>query len=346
MDVVVKCLAGSHLFGTNTPQSDKDYKGIYLPETKDILLGKAKNSLNLGSNKTNEKNTSEDIDVEFYSLQKYMNMLAEGQTVALELLWTPEHMIIEKSPLWDEIVSHRYELTHKKVTAFVGYCRTQANKYGVKGSRMGSLKKVITHLGPAPKHLKLKDVWSGLEYLHSLDHVEFTEASANKDSEEMIKMIEVCGRKFHETVKVGYALETMEKLYDNYGARAKKAELNEGIDWKALSHAYRVCTQAIELLDTGKLTLPLPKDALKIVRQIKLGEINFKKVAPMLEAKVEQVVEMEAESHLQSELDYKKWCEDFVVNKYLEKIDGELFDTDPLNSVTHSRICGRFPFTG
>ena len=103
MNIIVKAVAGSHLFGTNTPTSDTDYKGVYMPSKEDILLGRAKSSLNLSTNQTNEKNSSEDEDVEFYSLQKFMKMLDEGQTVALELLWTPDDMIIEESSLWREI---------------------------------------------------------------------------------------------------------------------------------------------------------------------------------------------------------------------------------------------------
>jgi len=37
--VVVELLFGSHLYGLNTPESDKDYKGIVLPTAEDILLG-------------------------------------------------------------------------------------------------------------------------------------------------------------------------------------------------------------------------------------------------------------------------------------------------------------------
>ncbi len=320
MNIVVKCMAGSHLFGTNTPQSDKDYKGVYLPCPKDILLGTVKNSLNLGTNKTNVKNTSEDIDVEYYSLKKFMNMLYEGQTVALELLWTPEEYILESTPLWEEIQSHRYELTHKKVTAFVGYCKTQADKYGVKGSRMAACKSAIDYLQNCLRSygdIKIghENIWHLLTfYFKDTEHIEFGEQEFNKKT---TRYIEICDRKFQETVRVEYALAALDKLYANYGDRAKKARDNKGIDWKALSHAYRVCTQAIELLETGKMTLPLPDESLKIVRAIKLGELSFDKVRPMLEAKVEQVTEMEAQSHLQSEMNYKTWCEDFVVKKYM-----------------------------
>ena len=101
MNIVVKAIAGSHLFGTNTPQSDTDYKGVFIPDAKDILLQRAKKSISTKTGSNESKNTKDDIDVEFYSLQKFMEMLAQGQTVAIELLFTPANMILEKSPLWD-----------------------------------------------------------------------------------------------------------------------------------------------------------------------------------------------------------------------------------------------------
>lgn len=38
MKTIVKTIAGSHLFGLNTENSDTDYKGIYLPSAEQILL--------------------------------------------------------------------------------------------------------------------------------------------------------------------------------------------------------------------------------------------------------------------------------------------------------------------
>lgn len=35
---VVYMTFGSHLYGLDTPMSDKDYKGVCLPDTKSLLL--------------------------------------------------------------------------------------------------------------------------------------------------------------------------------------------------------------------------------------------------------------------------------------------------------------------
>jgi predicted nucleotidyltransferase len=321
MEILVKAIAGSHLFGTNTPASDTDFKGVYLPSKEELLLGTAKPSVSIKTNESGLKNTKDDVDVEFYSLQKFMQMLHEGQTVALELLWTPEDKIITKSPFWDELRSHRAELLHKKVTAFVHYCKTQADKYGVKGSRMGAAKKVLTFLGKLPGYDRMSTHWdSFVTEFSNVEHIEFGSQDLTVD---VVRHMEVCNRKFQEHAKVEYVLNSLSKLYESYGARAKAAENSEGIDWKALSHAYRVCCQAIEILSEETLTLPLrDKDRLYIM-QVKRGEIPFKDFQPKLEKKLEQVLAWQNLSKLPEDFDYNKWCKDFVMKVYKEQVNKE-----------------------
>jgi predicted nucleotidyltransferase len=326
MNALVKAIAGSHLFGTNTPASDKDFKGVYLPSKEDILLGTAKSSVNTKTNNSGSKNTKDDVDVEFYSLQKFMQMLYEGQTVALELLWTPEDQIISTSPFWEELRSHRTELLHRKVTSFVGYCKTQADKYGVKGSRMGVVARSLHFLNGLTnlqrhEHSRMHEVWRDLSaYLAGEEHVSYGEQPSNIVSN-MTRYVEICGRKYQETAKIDYVIDSLQKLYDSYGHRAKQAENNEGIDWKALSHAYRVCCQAIEILEDGKLSLPLKLEDRMIVTRIKTGSLSFKEFQPMLESKLAKVLESEKTSKLPADFDYDKWCVQFVMKVYKEEVN-------------------------
>jgi hypothetical protein len=321
MNVLVKAIAGSHLFGTNTPASDTDYKGVYLPSKEDLLLGTATPSVSIKTNESGLKNTKDDVDVEFYSLQKFMQMLFEGQTVALELLWTPEDKILESSPFWDELRSHRAELLHKKVTAFVHYCKTQADKYGVKGSRMAAAKKVLEFLRMQKGQTRMVDIWNELTFiLRDVEHVEFGFQTTGLGD---IHYMEVCNRKFQTTTKVQYVIDSIEKLYASYGQRAKAAENSEGIDWKALSHAYRVCCQATEILSQHTLTLPLKDEDRLFITRVKRGEISFKEFQPMLEKKLEEVLAWQDLSTLPNDFDYDKWCRQFVMKVYKEQVNKE-----------------------
>jgi len=46
MNIIVKMKFGSHLYGTATVDSDLDYKGVFLPSKKEVLLGKIHKSIN------------------------------------------------------------------------------------------------------------------------------------------------------------------------------------------------------------------------------------------------------------------------------------------------------------
>jgi predicted nucleotidyltransferase len=69
---------GSTLYGTNTPSSDMDYKAIFLPTAREIILGNGPTHFNRDTNSKNSKNTSEDVDREYYSL-KYFIELASSE---------------------------------------------------------------------------------------------------------------------------------------------------------------------------------------------------------------------------------------------------------------------------
>ena len=95
MKILIKTYAGSHLFGTSTPESDTDYKGIYIPNAEQILLGNYNCTIQETTGASDAKNSKEDIDVELYSLKKFFTMLKKGDTPAIELLFTPEELIVE-----------------------------------------------------------------------------------------------------------------------------------------------------------------------------------------------------------------------------------------------------------
>src|ERR1700722_12706023 len=95
MDLIVEMRFGSHLYGTATPQSDLDLKGVYLPEARDILLQRVRGTVDLSREKEpGEKNAPGDVDREIHSLQRYLELLAEGQTIALDMLFPPAWAVV------------------------------------------------------------------------------------------------------------------------------------------------------------------------------------------------------------------------------------------------------------
>lgn len=300
-DIVVRIEFGSYLYGTNTLTSDHDYKSVYVPSSSDILLQRVKGSLGHKVKRyEGVKNAPEDTDDEMYSLQRYLSLLAEGQTVAIDMLFAPKPLIT--SPLWNEIRSNKGRFLTKKSVAFVGYCRTQANKYGIKGSRVSAAKEAAeffkTQYDRLGSTAKLYEIATLIPSLAG-EHTHILELETTPGNKEWF--IDCCNRKvsFGNTIKAAH--EIYSRIYDNYGQRAKLAQTNEGVDWKALSHAVRVATEALELLATSKITFPLPNAP--HILDIKKGLLSYDKVAQEIEGLLEEVEKASKESALPEEAD-------------------------------------------
>lgn len=326
MEIIVKCVAGSHLFGTNTELSDKDFKGVFLPSSDEILLGEYKDSISHSTGDDSSKNSKDDVDTELYSLRKFFKMLRNGDTAAIELLFTPEEMIIEKSKTWDEILAIRDKLLSKNVRSLVGYARQQANKYGIKGSRMGELNNFIQFLKKLEKDFdftnpKLKHGWDKIQQeLKGYDHIyEYENEMLVNQVTTKTPALNILGKKFDYHVSFPTVLVTLKKIYKNYGQRAREAKNNNGIDWKALSHAVRVCLQGIELCKTGKIRLPHPKENTTVLRNIKLGNMDYKDVAKIIEDGLEQLEQSYKVSVLPNEIE-KEFIDSLIIKYHKQKI--------------------------
>lgn len=300
MKILVKAIAGSHLFGTNTPSSDMDYKGVFLPEASDILLGKFDQTIHLNTNNSGNKNTKDDVDIEFYSLDKFLKMLYQGQTVAWELLFTPDNMILEKHPVWDEIKAATPNFLNKKVDSFIGYCKQQAHKYGVRGSRLDTISKSIEILMCHQSYGAILTIEIMDELINTkLQHIEkYLDINGKQ-------MINICGKKFGIGTPIEFALHPLEKYYAEYGARSKLAQQNQGVDWKALSHAVRVCMQASSLLKHGEIKLPMHPDQVTLLKGIKAGQLSFEVVANLIEEYQADMLRDREQSNLREEPDLK-----------------------------------------
>lgn len=320
MKTVVRMKFGSHLYGTNTPQSDMDFKAVHIPDAKDILLQRVAGSISDKRNKgEGEKNLAGETDQESYSLQRFLELLVDGQTVAIDMLFAPEEMLLETSDLWNLIQSNRHLLLTKKSAAFVGYCRTQANKYGIKGSRVAAardaakfFKESLAVLGPQAKVVEVAD---NLDELLG-EHSTIIEQKINS-SGDVGKFFECCNRKvsFNGTIK--QAAEVFERIHLSYGQRAQLAQSNEGIDWKALSHAVRVGVEALELLNTGKVTFPLPYA--QDILAIKQGKTPYAQVANEIESLLIAVEAASATSTMRDKAD-TDFIDRLVATVYREQV--------------------------
>lgn len=304
METIVKMLFGSHLYGTATENSDTDIKGVFMPTREQVLLQRVPNSINEKRNKKEgEKNTSADTDLEMYSLHYFLHLALQGETVALDMLHAPDSALIEASPVWKEIVSNRHRFYTKNLKSFVGYARRQAAKYGVKGSRLAEAKMVLEALQSFACVYRTGDVIPRVgEFMDRLpkgEHIEIVDTLQDR-------LYVVCGKALSSKAHIDHYIPMLQNFVDTYGDRARQAAENKGIDWKAVSHAFRAAYQVKHILTDGGYTYPLPE--VRIIRDVKSGSLDwFTVVQPMLEALMDEVEALSKASNLPEKPDRSFW---------------------------------------
>jgi hypothetical protein len=323
---ILRIKHGSHLFGTNTPDSDLDYKEVYLPSGRDIILQRVTRARASAPSKApGEKNSAGDVDTQSFSLQKFFSMIVEGDVIGLELLFAPPSHVTYEHEVFASIRDRREIFFSKNIRGYVGYCRSQAAKYGIRGSRVAALRGILDLLSKHLSQTRLRDVSQSrlrdvlpelTEFTQRTEHTSLVEV-VNRENGVAMLHLEVCNRKSPMSNTVLETLKIYQKAFDEYGHRALAAERNEGVDWKAMSHAVRVGQQAIEFLNTGHITFPRPNA--EILLRIKRGLVPYVEVAEELVDLLEMVEEAARRSTLPESADLRA-VDELIVELYSRQI--------------------------
>lgn len=286
MKLICQTKFGSHLYGTATPSSDEDVRGVFLPEAKDILLGRIP--------KTNRELDSDDLDYELYGLHHFVRLATQGQTVAIDMLWTPKELTTfgpSYGIIWRDLIGLREKFLSKRMGSFIRYARGQAAKYSLKGDKLNKVREFYDCL-KRPQQ-SLGEIWDNLP------------KDDERQNPQGIRELQIAGKWFGETTLVSQVMMPIKNLLDRYGERAKLAAASNGADWKALSHAVRVSLELIELLDTKNIVFPLA-NAEELLK-IKLGQVPLEKVQETIDVLLDIVETKIKSSDLPENVDTQFW---------------------------------------
>jgi hypothetical protein len=278
-ELVVAARCGSRLYGTATPNSDEDYVFVYRCSTKDLLMGDYKDVFEIKTNKTKNKNTALDKDFKFNELKRFIDDCLGGQTYALDLLWSPDSMMIEKSEIWNSIVAQRDKLVTNNLYPFIRYCQGQAHKYSDKGAKFKELDEVLSLCSDLK--VKLLSEAIGMGIFKNRTYFSLVNKSEND------VYLEGLGCSFPANRAWKDVLPVLKSKYNKYGNRVRESAEYGGVDLKAYYHAFRILWEMEDYMTNGRLEFPCSR--VHHLRDIRAGKYDHKYIMDWIESEIKRV---------------------------------------------------------
>lgn len=121
-------IVGSQAYGTNTPESDFDFAGVFLQSKDDIYGFNYLEQIDEKKEKGDFGDKEKD-DAVFYEIKRFLQLLQTANPTVLSILFSPEDCIIYKHPIFDIILNKRQEFVTKSCkNSFAGYAIAQCKK--------------------------------------------------------------------------------------------------------------------------------------------------------------------------------------------------------------------------
>lgn len=233
-ELIFMTIGGSKMYGTSTPQSDTDKRGVCVPP-KNVVFGFARRF---------DVQKVEGEDTEVYALMKYMALVAENNPNIMELLYAPDDCVLKSTPTWEKLRERRDSfLSAKCYHTFSGYAHNQLKR--IRGHREW-LRDPPTHK-PTRTEFGLGESGQGVrELAQGVDVFEI--------SEEAKIVIEKEKRFKTALTRWNQYQEWKEKRNP---ARAE-LEAKYGFDTKHAAHLVRLLRMGHEILTKGTLIVRRP----------------------------------------------------------------------------------------
>lgn len=125
--------SGSYASGTNTENSDKDYRGVCIPPVEYFLGLESFNEYNTSGGK-NFKNTKDDVDIAISHITKFVKDAMAGAPQAIDLLFLRPQDYLKVTAAGQMLLDNRHLFLTKAVKGkFAGFANGQVQQMKRKG---------------------------------------------------------------------------------------------------------------------------------------------------------------------------------------------------------------------
>jgi hypothetical protein len=304
MKIIAKCIHGSKLYGLDSEVSDTDYKAIFIPELRDLILMRAA--------KNETKKIAEDIEYEGFALQTFLRLASNSEDVTITMLHAPPNKVIVDSDVYLYLRENKKRFYTKRMFGALGYAKAQSAKYALRADRMNAVSRITEIL----KNAQSKGVARIYQIYDDLpEGPYFQKGVEERNNTSDKRFFECAGKKVTATTAIDYALDIYQRLHDNYGDRVKIAANLDGKDYKSISHAFRTAYQLKSIYKNGGFEYPLQET--DFIKQVKYGKINY--LTGNLDEKLNELiteVENLADNSTYPEKINQEWLDNIILDCY------------------------------
>jgi len=297
--ILFSCVVGSQLYGTSTPDSDVDIKGVFIPP-RQYFMGFLDRVEQVQDNQS---------DIEYYNIKKFLKIALECNPTIIELLYAPDNMWKEASPEWLEIIDHREDFLSKRARySFTGYAMSQLKKikrhrnwllnppikkperkdFGlpenqklIPEEQIGAFNKLLlNHLEEVRQHHPLKkeidDMLNDKGMISIIQSLKAPDINAMKQlvpaSDNFIMALDK-EKKYSVAAREWSQYQNWKK---NRNPKRHVLEEKYGFDTKHGMHLIRLMTEGEELMKQHKITFPRPDK--EFLLDIRNGKYSYDEV--------------------------------------------------------------------
>lgn len=270
-NLILKARIGSHLYGTNVPESDEDLVGIFVPPAEYLLGLKRVEEVDLSVKSKDDtgKNTAEALDFKVYTLEKFARLALDNNPNILEILFVNDENILFVNNVGKELLSLKKEFLSKNIkNRFLGYAFSQKHKMVIKLENYEKIIEALDYLEHNSDKQFLLDIEHHPIFIRKKDHISIGDVN------------------MPITVTTKKAKKVLSDRLARFGSRQELVS-KYGFDTKFASHLIRLLKEGQELLQTCDLQFPLVcRDLLKNIRYGKYSLNDVLALADIIEMEI------------------------------------------------------------
>ena len=241
-NIILLGLGGSHAYGTNTPTSDLDVRGIALNSKREILT------------KANfEQFVETETDTTIYSFNKILNLLSNCNPNTIEMLGLkPEHYLYI-SPIGQQLLDNKKIFLSKKAAyAFGGYATSQLRRLDNKSARLVGQTQREQHI--LNSILNAKEQFPDKYFYHENESINlYLDKAINEDYETEIFMdVHFTGYPLRDYKAMWSEMNNIVKEYAKIGKRNANAIEHDKLG-KHMMHLVRLYMMCLDILEREEI---------------------------------------------------------------------------------------------